>query len=96
MNEALNLQTNGILDKLNLSLEAFTDDLAPAFKQRGFSIELLLDKDANNVLYIHWTWDDIEKDHEEKFIFNVTNTEENYINRVKAYLFDLLVSLANL
>ena len=93
---------------LDIQIEAFTDDLLERFVKRGFKIAGYVfhnesrkeysdsydDPVSSEWIYvIRWEWDFINKALEKYIALENDETNEN---EVKAYLFDLLVCIANM
>ena len=92
MNEALMLaKREDILDEIALALEAFTDDILPAVGESTF-----IPDETSNKLVLTWEWKRLQKRISKEFTLNVIKTKEDFINEVKAYLFDLIISIVNL
>jgi hypothetical protein len=97
MNEALMLaKREDILDEIALALEAFTDDILPAVGESTFTIEPSIPDETSNKLVLTWEWKRLQKRISKEFTLNVVSTKEDFINEVKAYLFDLIISIVNL
>lgn len=97
MNEALILsKREDILDEIVFALEAFTDDILPAIGENGFTITPSIPDSYPNKLVLTWGWKRLQKRLEKEFVFHVVDTKEDFINEVKAYLFDLTISIINL
>lgn len=97
MNEALMLaRREDILDEIALALEAFTDDILPAVGESTFTIEPSIPDETSNKLVLTWEWERLQKRISKEFTLNVVSTKEDFINEVKAYLFDLIISIVNL
>ena len=97
MNEALMLaRREDILDEIALALEAFTDDILPAVGESAFTIEPSIPDETSNKLVLTREWKRLQKRISKEFTLNVVSTKEDFINEVKAYLFDLIISIVNL
>lgn len=97
MNEALMLaRREDILDEIALALEAFTDDILPAVGESTFTIEPSIPDETSNKLVLTWEWKRLQKRISKEFTLNVVSTKEDFINEVKAYLFDLIISIVNI
>lgn len=97
MNEALMLaRREDILDEIALALEAFTDDILPAVGESAFTITPSIADNYPNKLVLTWEWKRLQRRIEKEFIFHVVDTKEGFINEIKAYLFDLTISIINL
>lgn len=97
MNEALILEKRkDILDEILLALEAFTDDILPAIGENTFTITPSIADNYPNKLVLTWEWKRLQKRISKEFTLNVVSTKEDFINEVKAYLFDLIISIVNL
>ena len=97
INEALILEKRkDILDEILLALEAFTDDILPAIGENTFTITPSIADNYPNKLVLTWEWKRLQRRIEKEFIFHVVDTKEGFINEIKAYLFDLTISIINL
>lgn len=99
MNEALILRRRqDIMDELNLALEAFRDDILPALHMADdVTIDIMPDDSASNTLIVSFQMKGITaRTTERRFDFQVVDTAENFVNRVKAYLYDIIISVINL
>lgn len=97
MNEALILaQRQDIMDQINVEVEAFTDDILPRIGATDFYIVCKLHDRIPNKLVLSWEWKRINKKMDKEFTLSVIETAEDFVNRVKAYLFDLIVMYINL
>lgn len=94
MNGALILaQRQDIMDQINVEVEVFTDDILPSIGARDFYIVCKLDDRIPNKLVLSWEWKRINKKMGKEFVFTVNETADAFVNRVKAYLFDLIIML---
>lgn len=101
MNEALMLaKRKDILDEIVLALEAFTDDILPAVGESTFTIKPSIPHETSNKLVLTWEWKRQsifqQRRISKEFTLNVVSTKQDFINEVKAYLFDLIISIVNL
>lgn len=97
MNEALILaKRQDIMTQINVEVEAFTDDILPRIGANDFHIVCKLHDRIPNKLVLSWKWKRINKQMGKEFTFTVNETAEAFVNRVKAYLFDLTVMYINL
>lgn len=97
MNGALILaQRQDIMDQINVAVEAFTDDILPRIGATDFYIVCKLHDRVPNKLVLSWEWKRINKKMDKEFTLTVNETAEAFVNRVKAYLFDLTVMYINL
>ena len=84
------------LEQLSLVLEAFQDDVIPALGTKGFSISMDISNKAANIMVVSWSWRHIEKEVRKEFKLSGSDSAEDFVQRVKAYLFDLIITLINL
>lgn len=61
-----------------------------------FTIEPSIPDETSNKLVLTWEWKRLQKRISKEFTLNVVSTKEDFINEVKAYLFDLIISIVNL
>lgn len=91
----LNERTD-IMEQIALEFEAFTDDILSALSCNDFIIQYSVDEEMGNYLFVTWDWKKLNKHLERVFITDASDTEEAFLNSIKAYLFDLAVMLINL
>lgn len=96
MNEALNLNKNGLADEIDLQMEAFTHDLLPAIGIEDFIIDFSIDSNFANSIDLHWRWDSRKLERIYPFRYSVNETSDAFVHRVKSELFSILVMLTNL
>ena len=97
MNEALILaKRQDIMTQINVEVEAFTDDILPRIGATDFCIDCKLHGRVPNKLVLTWEWKRNNKKMDKEFTLTVNETAEAFVNRVKAYLFDLIVMYINL
>ena len=86
-----------IVSEIDAALEALTDDVAPAILggEDGFSVAFGIKDDT---VTFRWTWTRLgERPREKEFRYHpCSETKEAFVNEIKAYFFDLCISLANL
>lgn len=97
MNGALILnRRRDIMEKVDAVLEAFNDDILSAIGGSDFHISYEVPKNYPNKVIVTWEWERLQTTNTQDFIFSVNNTAEDFVNRIKAYLFDLIVTIINL
>lgn len=98
-NDALNLNNRlDIMEKLGLEFEAFKKDILPAIgcDDLAFCCEIGTGDFHNCELTIKWAWERLGKEGQKVFRLSVLDTADNFIDRVKAYLFDWIVTAVSL
>lgn len=97
MNEALIIEKrNDIMPQVYAAIEAFTDDLRRKVGGQDFRLTCHIDSKNPDILILSWDWSYIDKANQKSFRLSVLDTAEAFINKIKAYLFDLAVMIANM
>ena len=78
---------------VDLSMEAFTDDLVPVILGKEGDFSITYDADENG-LNFSWEWNDLKR--EKRIEIERGESAEQFKNKVDAYLFAMLIMLANL
>lgn len=86
-----------LAEKIFVIKEEFEDDILPAIKKKNdFKIKFETDE-TEEVLIIKWNWKSRQMERAQEFRRQAqAETEEAYINSIKAYFFNLVIMLLNL
>lgn len=82
-----------VMKYVDLSMEAFTDDLVPVILGKEGDFSITYDADENG-LNFSWEWNDLKR--EKRIEIERGESAEQFKNKVDAYLFAMLIMLANL
>ena len=97
MNGALILKNRAdIMPAIQTAIEAFADDIRHKLGGQDFHLSYQIDSKHPDILVIGWEWDYLGRSMQKTFRIQVTDTAEGFVNRIKAYLFDLTVMIINM
>ena len=98
MNDALMLaRREDILDEIALGAGGVHGRYSPCgWRIHALPLSASIPDETSNKLVLTWEWKRLQKRISKEFTLNVVSTKEDFINEVKAYLFDLIISIVNL
>jgi len=97
MNEALIIaKRTDILNQIDLNLQMLRNNILPAVGCEDFIIQYKVPDKMGSSLVIIWRCEHLDRTVSMTFVLSVTDTASNFINRIKAYLFDTLVLITTL
>lgn len=76
--------------------EAFSDDVLEALDVNDFTIDFDIPSDNSNILRINCFWQRLGREFSKEFEVKSSDAQENLVDKVKSYLFDVLITIINL
>lgn len=98
--ESMSYTLTSICEKVQKELEAaqeaFSDDVLEALNVSDFTIDFDIPSDNSNILRVNCFWKRLSRKFSKEFEVKSGDTQENLVDKVKSYLFDVLITIINL